>query len=158
MKIFSRLTSLVSGELRKGLTPLEIARTLAIAVVLGLFPLLGFTTLLCGIFGALWKLNHALLQSLNYLLAPLQLLLLPVWLHLGAWIFQVEAVTVSPLRVVEEFQASPLQFLQDYGLAGAQAVLAWTLLAVPAYQVLRRILEWVVVRSMVKGKARTSHD
>lgn len=116
-------------QLRQGTTPRALALTCAVGAVIALFPVLGATTVLCLIFGAILKLNQPVLQTVNYAMAPLQLLMIPVFLKAGAWICRVPAVSVNPQKIVTEFWESPGKFVTDYGWAGLQAILAWALLA-----------------------------
>ncbi|MNT29835.1 hypothetical protein D3C72_1655960 [compost metagenome] len=55
--------------------------------------------------------------------------MLPVFLYVGAWIFQVPAVSFNPKTIVNEFTLSPMQFFSDYGVAIGQGILAWALIA-----------------------------
>jgi uncharacterized protein (DUF2062 family) len=115
-------------QLTQGTGAHELALTCAVGVAFGAFPLLGTTTLLCVFFGAILKLNHPILQIINYLMSPLQLVLIPIWLKLGALITGTPTIEISPLKIVAEFKKSLPAFFENYGLAGFHAVLAWAIL------------------------------
>lgn len=70
-----------------GMTPRKLALTLCLGAALGVLPLLWGTSLLCLLLAHLLRLNHVALQSVNYLLFPLQLALLVPFFKLGAWLF-----------------------------------------------------------------------
>lgn len=72
------------GLLRQGLAPEQLALTVALGVVVGIVPLLGGTTLLAAFVALRLRLNMAALQLVCHLLTPVQLLLLPLLLRLGA--------------------------------------------------------------------------
>jgi hypothetical protein len=70
-----------------GLTPQKLVLTLCIGVALGIMPLVWGTSLICIMLAHLFRLNHVALQSVNYLLYPVQLALLVPFFKLGAILF-----------------------------------------------------------------------
>ena len=73
----------VINLLRQGITPEKIALSLAIGICLGVFPLLGSTTILCTLAAILFRLNLPAIQLVNYFVYPLQLALLIPFIRLG---------------------------------------------------------------------------
>ena len=63
------------------------AISLTVGIYLGVFPVIGTTTIMCLLAGFLFRLNHFILQSLNILLAPIQLLLVYPFLKAGRVLF-----------------------------------------------------------------------
>ena len=64
--------------LKQGTAPEKIALSLSMGFVLGIFPVIGSTTLLCAAAAFMFKLNLPAIQLVNYFVYPLQLgLLLP---------------------------------------------------------------------------------
>jgi len=113
----------------------KLAASLALGFVLGLFPVFGIPTVLCGAAAALWRLNLPALQLMNYLAYPLQIALLWPFARLGGALFGVS----HGLR----------------GLAGLTAMalhtaVAWFCFAAPAglilYFGLHQILRWQAAR------------
>jgi uncharacterized protein (DUF2062 family) len=142
--------NLLRNQLKQGASVQGLAVSVAVACVCGIFPLLGFTTVLCLAAGKVYKLNHPTMQLVNYFMAPLQLLLIPVFLRLGERLVGAEPVPFSLPKMLAEFQADPLIFLEAYGLAGAYAVFVWCLMA-PA-------LGWLVyysIRPVLRKLLRT---
>ncbi|MFN4082328.1 MAG: DUF2062 domain-containing protein [Bacteroidia bacterium] len=70
-----------------GFTPTKLAITISLGIVAGLFPVIGLTSILCLIIGIALKLNIVLLQLTNWLLAPIQLLLIVPFYQIGLFIF-----------------------------------------------------------------------
>jgi hypothetical protein len=54
----------------------RLAVSLALGAVLGVFPVVGVPTFLCGAVAAVWRLNFPALQLMNYVVYPLQIALL----------------------------------------------------------------------------------
>jgi len=79
----TRLTSILSS----GLRPQQLLLTSCIGIGVGTLPLLWGSSLLCLLIAKRLQLNHLVLQSLNYLLYPLQLSLLLPFCSLGMRLF-----------------------------------------------------------------------
>jgi uncharacterized protein (DUF2062 family) len=85
-----RLIDPVLGLLKQGLAPRELALCLALGTGIGLFPVLGVSTPLLALVALVQRLNLAAIQLVNYLIYPLQLLLIIPFVRLG------EAITGAP--------------------------------------------------------------
>lgn len=79
-----RVIGPVLGLLRQGLTPGQLALTVALGVVVGTIPLLGTTTVLATILALRLRLNVAAMHTVCLVVSPLQLLLLVPLLARGA--------------------------------------------------------------------------
>ena len=140
-----RVVAPVVAQLKQGITPGKVALTLALGGVLGIFPILGATTLLCGVAGVWLRLNQPLIQLVNYLVYPLQILLLIPFYRAGERLFGAEPVPIVNVPdLVARFGADPWQFLVDYGLVGLYGIAVWCLaaplLALLAYWLLKPTL------------------
>lgn len=128
-----------------GLTPQKLALTLCIGVVLGIMPLVWGTTLLCLLLGHVFRLNQLALQSINYLLYPVQLALLIPFFKLGAWLFpwgpQVPANMLSTL-----FHNPDLSSLNLIAWITLKSNAAWLVTALPAALFAYGILRVVAAR------------
>ena len=60
--------------LKQGITPEKISLCIALGVMLGVFPVIGSTMILCTIASLSLKLNLPLIQIISYLVYPLQFL------------------------------------------------------------------------------------
>lgn len=141
--IFKKVRELIGVQLRQGVSPQGLALTCSIAAVLATFPIVGATTLVCILIGVALKLNQPLMQTVNYLMTPVHLLLLPIFVKIGEWLVGAEPISLNPQAMMHELMTDWRLFLSDYGLAGLHAILAWCLLAPVAgvllYQLLLRI-------------------
>jgi uncharacterized protein (DUF2062 family) len=119
----------VVTQLTQGVSPRKIALTLALGLVLGVFPILGSSTVLCVGMGAAFKLNQVILQTANWALSWAQLPLALVFVRLGEWVVGADAMTFSPTRLVAQFSESPIEFLDRFWLTGLHGILGWILVA-----------------------------
>ena len=68
-------------------SPKSMALSLTVGVCLALFPVIGMTFLLGLMVAVTFRLNHLIVQSLNLLLAPVQLLLIYPFIKAGNLVF-----------------------------------------------------------------------
>jgi len=115
--------------LAQGLTPERLALSLAVGLVLGLFPIVGATTLLCVAAGFAFRLNHVALQLANHLAYPLQVPLILAFVRLGERLLGAPRVTLDPLALARHFQRDATGFLREFGLTGLHGILGWGLVA-----------------------------
>lgn len=125
-----RLLGPLRTQLTQGVTPDRLALTIAVGTACSLLPFLGFTTLLNLAVGLRLRLNQPILQTVNYLLTPVQLFLILLYVRAGEFIWRAEPMPLSIPTLVSSFRADPMQFLEHFGLTGVHAATAW-LLSVP---------------------------
>ena len=122
-----RLVTPLRAQLTQGVTPDKLALTIAVGVACSVLPLFGLTTLL-NIGAGLWlRLNHPILQTVNYLLSAVQLALILVYVRIGEWIWRAAPMPLSVGQLLADFRASPSAFFQRFGWTGVHAMTAWLL-------------------------------
>jgi hypothetical protein len=102
----------------ENLSPEHVVLLIVVGLVLGVFPIMGFPTILCLLAAFGLRLNPAALQLLNNISSPLQWVLLLPLERVGAAICPDphSGITVSAGRL---------------GLAALHAVVGWTCICVP---------------------------
>ena len=115
--------------LAQGLTPDRLALSLAVGFVLGLFPIVGVTTLLCLAAGFAFRMNHLALQLANHLAYPLQVPLVLAFVRLGERLVGAPRVSFDPRALVRHFERDTTGFLREFGRSGLHGILAWSLVA-----------------------------
>lgn len=109
----------------------KLALTVALGLVLGVFPILGLPTVLCGLAAVVCRLNFPALQVINYLAYPLQLALLWPFSHFGAELFGV---------------SGELRGVWALSWIALRTTAAWFCFAVPAalilYCAMHRVVRW----------------
>ena len=124
-----RIATLVVAQLVQGVTPEKVALSIALGISLGVFPVLGTTTALCAIAAIRLKLNQPIIQLVNWLVYPLQLALLLIFVRIGEWITHAPPVNFSIPELIQTFHESPLKFLQVFGVCQLQGLVAWLFIA-----------------------------
>ena len=131
LKLFwrRRVRDPIVSLLGQGLTPETLALSFATGLVLGVFPIIGATTILCFLAGAVFRLNHVALQLANHLAYPLQIPLILAFVRLGEGLLRAPRVTFDPIALVRHFQRDPVGFLREFGVTGLHGILGWSLVA-----------------------------
>jgi len=115
--------------LRQGVTPEKVAAAIAIGAILGVFPVLGSTTILCATAAAVFRLNLPLIQIVNTVVYPLQLILLIPMLQLGQRLFGQPPLPITLPRVFDMIRASVWNTIATLGAATGRAVIVWLCLS-----------------------------
>jgi uncharacterized protein (DUF2062 family) len=124
-----RIASLVAAQLAQGVTPQKIALSVALGISLGVFPVLGTTTTLCAITAIRLKLNQPIIQLVNWLVYPLQLALILVFVRIGEWMTHAPRVNFSIPELIQVFHESPFKSLQEFWMSQLQGLIAWLFIA-----------------------------
>ena len=124
-----RLARPVLALLRQGITPEQLALSLAVGATLGVFPIIGATTLLCLGAGLALRLNQPALQIVNYAVYPLQIPLILVFVRLGERMLGASPMAFAPAVLVTQFREGPGLFLERFGMTGLHGILGWSLTA-----------------------------
>ena len=115
--------------LRQGITPEKIALSIALGVALGIFPVLGSTTILCAAAAVVLRLNLPAIQLVNYLIYPLQLVLFLPFLQAGSRITGAGPVTVSLKQVFGLIESDPWKLIKMLWGASLGAMAIWIVLS-----------------------------
>ena len=131
MKAFlqGRLVAPLKAQLTQGVTPERLALALSLGITLGLFPVLGVTTLLCGVVAAVLKLNQPAVQVANFAAYPVQLALFVPFFHAGARLFAQPPLDITVKQLRAEVHADRWGTMVHYAGANLRAVAAWAVVA-----------------------------
>ena len=144
------LVAPVKVQLTQGMSVNRISWTIALGFVLGVFPVMGTTSLVCLLVGWMFQLNQAILQVFKTLVYPLHLALILVFIRLGERLYGVPLIAFSIPELIGKFKADPLQFAQDFGIAAWHGVSAWLVIA-PFAVILIKIATTPILRGLSKS-------
>jgi uncharacterized protein (DUF2062 family) len=141
--------------LRQGVTPGQMALSLAVGTTLGIIPVLGTTTLLCTVASVAFRLNLVAIQIINWLVYPLQIALLVPFFRAGEWLFGRPPLGLTPSQVVAMFKADFWGSIRDLWDTTWHAVVVWLILGIPLTVALHFILR-VALRSLAQRRVQSS--
>jgi uncharacterized protein (DUF2062 family) len=135
-----RIVRPVLDLMRQGTSPEEIALNIAFGLVLGIFPSLGWTTLLCLLAAVIFRLNLPAVQLVNYFAYPLQLAMLIPFIRAGEFLFHSDRLPLSLTQIVAMIKADVWHSITALWVVTVHAIAAWALMAPLAIYVLSLIL------------------
>ena len=141
-----RLITPLKQQITQGATPAKLAQSVAWGALLGIFPILGTTSLLCGAAGIALRLNHIAMQTVNWLVYPLQFLCIIPFLRLGNLLFGIDPFPLSLTEITARFDADFWGSLQNMGWLALRGIVAWMLVAIPTILLIRLLLTPVFAR------------
>lgn len=142
--------------LRQGITPEKLALAVTIGTLVGLSPLLGLTTIICGLLAWLLRLNWPATLLMCWVVAPLQLLLMPPFIEAGEYLFTGRSV--FSMQTLTRFgDQSWWISLSEIGYFYLRGGLVWFVLAIPVgvalYYVSRYLFRQALGRHLAAGRA-----
>jgi uncharacterized protein (DUF2062 family) len=141
-----RLLRPILQLLTQGVTPEKIALSLAFGIMLGVFPVLGTTTLLCLLAAVLFRLNLPAVQLVNFLVYPLWFALLLPFARLGERLFGAPPLAVTRSQMLALAHAGFLHSISVLWLTALRAAAAWLLVGPVGIIVLYAVLVPVIRR------------
>ncbi len=111
--------------LRQGITPEKIALSIALGAVIGIFPVLGSTTILCALAAVVLRLNLPAIQLVNYLIYPVQLILFLPLLQAGSRITGAAPIALSMTDVFGMIKSDPWTLIKMLWTASLGAMAIW---------------------------------
>ncbi|RPA67790.1 DUF2062 domain-containing protein [Cyclobacteriaceae bacterium YHN15] len=142
---------------QQGLTPKELARSIALAFWIGIFPIYGTTTVVITFLALKLRLNLPIMIAVSYVLTPLQFLFLIPFIRIGEFVlgYQPMVMDLSTLKAL--FSTGLFETLSVFSGRLALAVGAWILVALPV-SVLLYIILFQIFRKVKRFKTENLVD
>ena len=159
------LASLLRGKvidplwslLRQGVSPEHLAWSVALGAVIGIIPVLGVTTLLCTVVALPLRLNLVAIQAVNWLVYPLQFLLILPFFRLGERLFGAPPLTLAPSELLAMIQADAWGSVHALWSTTMHGLVVWLIAGIPSALLIQFILArlfHVTVHRMAKHPHR----
>jgi len=151
----NKLTRHIVELLKQGITTHKIALAVVLGALLGMAPVLGTTIVSCTLAALAFRLNLVLIQIVNNLVYPLQLLLLIPFVQAGQWLFRQPPLPLSVGQIIDMFKHDfwgSVVSLWSYSWHGAVAWLVFSAIAGP---VVYALVYFPARRAMQRHRAVT---
>ena len=99
--------------LKQGMDPSRLSLALTSGAIIGVFPILGIATVVCGGIAAFFRLNHPAIQLANYVVFPMQLVLFFPFLTLEETVTGNSLDEISKTKLVETFNLGFLPAVEE---------------------------------------------
>ena len=117
------------GLLVQGVTPQKLSLSLACGVVLGVFPVMGSTTLLCTLAAVVLGLNLTAVQAVNFCLYPAQLALIVPFIRAGEYLLRVGRTRLTLTQMTAIAHAGAGQAFHLLWRLAVAGIVAWIVFA-----------------------------
>jgi uncharacterized protein (DUF2062 family) len=135
LKIFDKLKNkiLIPFKLvpKAGLSAEKLAFSVTIGIIAGLFPVIGTTTLLSLLLTLLFRQNLLIVQSVQWLMALFQLLLIIPFMRLGTWLMNNPELQINIDHIKLAFEPGILEGIKTIGTMHLYGILGWIVIAIP---------------------------
>lgn len=131
-----RIVDPIVKLLRQGISAEKVGLGLACGIVIGIFPVVGVTTIICTVVAIIFRLNLPAIQLVNYLVYPLQFALLIPFFHFGDWLFGLEPLPYSAQELVALFKSDFWGTVNRLWDTTLRAIAAWSIVCLPAVALL----------------------
>lgn len=128
MNYLNKIKMQFINVLKQGTSPEELALCVSGAIILGVFPVLGSTTLLITLFAIAFRLNLPTAQIINYLIYPLQLILLIPFMKFGESIFGIAETNYTFSQIYDMLMGNFWGSIKQLLDVTFQAILAWLII------------------------------
>ena len=149
-----KLIDPIIGLLKQGITPEKISLSIAFGAILGIFPILGSTVILCTIASYLFRLNFVAIQIINYLIYPLQLILFIPFIRLGEIVLNHEPFPISMEIIYNMLKKDILIAIKTFWVANLHGIFAWCItapfVAILIYYIMLPILRKAPIQKLVE--------
>lgn len=136
--------------LRQGVTPEKLALSLAIGTALGCAPILGVTTALAFVICYATGLNSIAMQLTNYLMYPVQLVLLLPFIRAGEILFHEKHLRITALQIEQLARSNVTFALRFLWTAIWHALIVWLVVAPAAVLIFYAVLTPILKHSAAR--------
>jgi len=120
----------IANQLRQGTSPEKLSWSVSLGLTLGVFPIMGSTSLVCFIVGHLFRLNQPVLHLFKTFTYPIHLAMILVFIRLGQNLNGVPPIPFSIPQLLTRFKDNPAQFASDFGVAALHGIEAWAITSI----------------------------
>ncbi|MGD8345552.1 MAG: DUF2062 domain-containing protein [Desulfobacterales bacterium] len=127
-RVKNKSIRLIGSMLSKGISLKKMTLCIALGITLGIFPVLGMTTLLCTLAAFVFRLNLPAIQLVNYMVYPVQIALLAPFYTAGSWIFSQEGLRISGENLLTMIQNDFWGSMTSLWNLTLHAIFTWTVI------------------------------
>lgn len=148
---FKKIWSKIKKLFKQGLTPIQLAMTITMAVLVSLFPIFGITTIVLTAIALPMRLNLPIMIVLSYIIEPLKILLLIPFINIGAYLFGAEHTLLSFSAIKESLSIDVVVTLKDLSYELLCGTVGWAIIVLPLSVLLYFLLK-VLITAIFKFK------
>lgn len=141
----------------------KLTLSIVLGITLGLFPIPGLTTAACAIGAAIISLNVPILMTINLLVTPIELAMIPIFFmasnYLGIYQLIYGSTSIPPTfdisSIIASIKADKLKAIQEFADIFLLSIISWIIFVPFASILLYYSLKPFVAKIMIKFKSKT---
>jgi len=151
--VLRKIKHAVRLQLRQGLSPAACSASIAASFTIGIFPIMGFSTLINTVVAFFFRLNQPVVQAFNWIVGPLKIALIFPFLRFGEWLFGAEPFSLSLTEFSKIFFEDWLATTREFAWTFVHAIAGWLVVA----PVIFCICYWVARAVINRGSLTSVH-
>ena len=144
--MYNRLIKVIRAQLVQGISLSDCAQAIALAITIGLFPILGFSTLIITAIVYFRRLNQPLAQAFNWICGPIKLALIIPFIRVGEFLFGADPFVLNLGELSRQFYENSWATLSEFAWTFLHAIAGWVFCAPIIYLVVYTISKSVIFR------------
>jgi len=143
----------IKNYLRQGMSERKLSLAILFGLFLGISPLIGLTTIAAAAIATTLRLNMVVIQTIQYTLAPLQLILFVPFMHAGVFITGQQH-ELSLNNSLTMFKHDWLLAIQNIGSLYLASIIIWAIISIPLIILLNKRV--ILLLQKVKQKQQSA--
>ena len=107
----------------------RFGQSAGMGLTLGIFPIMGCSTALCGVLGIMFRLNQGIVHLVTQLTFGLKLILIIPFIRLGEWLFSAPPFTLSIAEFSALFESEGFVVVRQFAATFMHAIAGWMITA-----------------------------
>ena len=140
------MITVIRAQLVQGISQSDCAQAIALAITIGLFPILGFSTLIITAIAYFRRLNQPIAQVFNWICGPIKLALIIPFIRVGEFLFGADRFVLNLGELSRQFYENSWATLSEFAWTFLHAIAGWALCAPIIYIVVYTISKSVIFR------------
>jgi uncharacterized protein (DUF2062 family) len=142
--------------LKQGMTAKKLALTITLGFCIGIIPFVGINSLLLTFLALIFRLNIIAIQTINYSVYFLQIILFVPFLKLGQYIFNGPKIPFNIDNVVMLFQTSFLDTFISFWQINLLGLIVWMIITIPLGFLIYRLSLSFFIKEKLKMKMKST--
>lgn len=152
MPFITKIWQHIKSLFKQGLSPRDLALSIAVAMLISVIPVLGITTILLTAVALPLRLNLPIMIAVSYTITPLQIALVVPFITMGATLFGTEHYLITFEAIKESFDFSFWITIKDLSFELLCGLAGWLLTAAPMVLLIFMGLKLIFVKFQNKNQ------
>ena len=140
------MITVIRAQLVQGISQSDCAQAIALAITIGLFPIIGFSTLIITAIVYFRRLNQPIAQLFNWICGPIKLVLIIPFIRVGEYLFGADRFVLNLGELSRQFYENSWATLSEFAWTFLHAIVGWVFCAPIIYLVVYTISKSVIFR------------